>query len=97
MGQAYAGSYVSEASKLCKAETTAKYSRDGEPLRIKFKAATGSQVSPRVLLQVLPKNEPSFKVYCDVDGRAWEVVSVERKDKRDDLQVVGAGSPTVAP
>ncbi|MBQ0760919.1 MAG: hypothetical protein KKF24_13545 [Gammaproteobacteria bacterium] len=95
--QVYAESYINQASNLCKAEASAKYGSESEPVRLKFKAAMGNQVSPRVLLQVLPRNADSFKVVCDVDGRAWQVVSVERKDRLDDLQLVGARNNNVAP
>ncbi|WP_269620060.1 hypothetical protein [Zhongshania sp. BJYM1] len=98
LGQhAYAGSHLSRVSEMCKAELSAKYGSESEPVRIKFKAASGSQVSPRLLMQVLPLNGDSFKVFCNVDGRAWQVVSVEREDGLGNVQLVGARNNNMAP
>lgn len=91
-GQASAD-YVSRASALCKSEIQHKYGSADQTVRVKFKAAMGNQVSPRLLMQVLPRNADSFKVSCDVDGRAWEVVSLQAKTQGDELRVAKVQQP----
>lgn len=95
--QAYAGSYVSKAYAMCKAEANAKYGQGGELVRTKFKAATGSQVKLTILLQVFARDADSFKVMCNIDGRAHQVVSIERRDRLDNLRIVGAHNNNMAP
>lgn len=95
--QVHAESHVSQASALCKSQINIKYGNGNDPVRAKFKAAMGSQVSPRLILQVLPRDADSFKVVCDVDGRNWQVVSLGRKDEIDKIQIAGARNDNMAP
>ena len=95
--QAYAESYVSKAYAMCKAEANAKYGAEDGLLRTKFKAATGSQVKLTILLQVFQRDADSFKVMCNIDGRAHQVVSIERKDRLGDMRIVGAHNNNMAP
>lgn len=97
VGQAYAGSYVTRASELCKAEAASKYGSERDPVRLKFKGVTGNQVNPRVALQVLPRKSDAFKVYCEVDGRAWQVKAIEQASRKGALRVVDVQGNSLAP
>jgi hypothetical protein len=94
---AFAGSYITQATKMCKSEANTKYGSEESPVRLKFKGATGSQVSPTIVLQVIARDADSFKVVCDVNGRNWQVVSLERQDALDSIRIVGARDNIVAP
>lgn len=97
VGPVYAGSYVNRASELCKAEATNKYGSESDPVRLKFKGITGNQVNPRVVLQVLPRKSDSFKVYCEVDGRAWLVKAIEQTSREGGLRIVDVQGNSLAP
>jgi len=94
---AFAGSYITQAAKMCKSEANTKYGSEESPVRLKFKGAMGSQVSPTIVLQVIARDADSFKVVCDVNGRNWQVVSLERQDALDSIRIVGARDNIVAP
>jgi hypothetical protein len=86
---------------MCKAEANAnanaKYGSGDELVLTKFKGVTGSQVKLTISLQVFAPAADSFKVMCNIDGRARQVVSIERKDRLGNMRIVGAHNNNMAP
>lgn len=76
---AEASAVTREAARLCKSEAARQFGTAGDPVRVKFKQASGPRFSPRVRLQVIPEHAEAFNATCEVDARDWVVVSLARE------------------